>query len=329
MLWKIIVDKGPDLSAMQKARDFLADKIIKTPVLELSSTKIKGLLPLEANVRLKLELFQQTGSFKSRGALLAISKLTKSQKEKGVTAVSAGNHALAVSWAAMCAKTDAKVVMLETSDPVRIEGCRNFGAEVILSPDVRNAFSLVEEIAESEGRAILKPFDSKEMILGSASCGLEIIEDFPELEVAIVPVGGGGLISGIAAAIKRSNPSTIVYGIEPEGADSMYQSFQTHRATKLEKVDTIADSLGAPMTMKYSLGVAQSFVDAIVRVRDEELISAMKLMRDKLNLMVEPACAASLAGLLGPLKEMVSKKNVSVIACGSNISSARYQKLVQ
>ena len=323
------MDKGPDLRAMKKARDFLAGKIIKTPVLELSSTKIKDLLPLEANVRMKLELFQQTGSFKSRGALLALSKLTKSQKEKGVIAVSAGNHALAVSWAAMCAKTNAKVVMLESSDPVRIEGCRNFGAEVILSPDAGNAFSLVEEIAKSEGRAILKPFDSEEMILGSASCGLEIIEDFPELEVAIVPVGGGGLISGIAAAIKRSNPSTVIYGIEPEGADSMYQSFQTHNATKLEKVDTIADSLGSPMTMKYSLGVAQSFVDAIVRVRDEDLISAMILMRDKLNLMVEPACAASLAGLLGPLKEMVSKKHVSVIACGSYISFERYQKLVQ
>ena len=313
---------------MQESRNFLVGKIVNTPMLELSSTKIKNFMPKNADVRMKLELFQHTGSFKSRGALLAVNKLSTKQKEIGVVAVSAGNHALAVSWAANCANVHAKVVMLEKSDPIRIQGCRNFGAEVILCADVGEAFSTMEGIAKSEGRVILQPFDSKEMILGSASCGLEIIENFPELEVAIIPVGGGGLISGIAAAIKQSKPSTIIYGVEPEGADSMYRSFQSQKALKLETVDTIADSLGAPMAMSYSFEVAQNFVDAIVRVRDEELVSAMKLMRDNLNFMVEPACAASLAGLLGPLKEMVGEKAISIIACGSNISHERYQKLV-
>jgi len=322
------LSKGLDLKAMQESRNFLVGKIVNTPMLELSSTKIKNFMPKNADVRMKLELFQHTGSFKSRGALLAVNKLSTKQKEIGVVAVSAGNHALAVSWAANCANVHAKVVMLEKSDPIRIQGCRNFGAEVILCSDVGEAFSTMEGIAKSEGRAILQPFDSKEMILGSASCGLEIIENFPELEVAIIPVGGGGLISGIAAAIKQSKPSTIIYGVEPEGADSMYRSFQSQKALKLETVDTIADSLGAPMAMSYSFGVAQNFVDAIVRVRDEELVSAMKLMRDNLNFMVEPACAASLAGLLGPLKEMVGEKAISIIACGSNISYERYQKLV-
>ncbi len=322
------MSKGLDLKAMQESRNFLVGKIVNTPMLELSSTKIKNFMPKNADVRMKLELFQHTGSFKSRGALLAVNKLSTKQKEIGVVAVSAGNHALAVSWAANCANVHAKVVMLEKSDPIRIQGCRNFGAEVILCADVGEAFSTMEGIAKSEGRVILQPFDSKEMILGSASCGLEIIENFPELEVAIIPVGGGGLISGIAAAIKQSKPSTIIYGVEPEGADSMYRSFQSQKALKLETVDTIADSLGAPMAMSYSFEVAQNFVDAIVRVRDEELVSAMKLMRDNLNFMVEPACAASLAGLLGPLKEMVGEKAISIIACGSNISHERYQKLV-
>ena len=320
--------KCPDLKSMQGARKVLAGRIVKTPVLELSSTKMENLLPDKSKTRMKLELFQHTGSFKSRGALLAVDQLSKKEKEKGVVAVSAGNHALAVAWAAMHAGVHAKVVMLEKSDPVRVEGCKKFGAEVILCSDVQDAFSSMEEIAKLEGRTILQPFNSKNMILGSATCGLEIIEDFPELEVAIIPIGGGGLISGMAAAIKTSKPSSIVYGVEPEGADSMYQSFQKQKATKLKKVDTIADSLGSPMTMEYSFGVAQNFVDAIVRVKDEELINAMKLMRDNLNLMVEPACAASLAGLLGPLKEMVSGKAISLIACGSNISYDRYQKLV-
>ena len=322
------MSKGLDLKAIQESRNFLVGKIVNTPMLELSSTKIKNFMPENADVRMKLELFQHTGSFKSRGALLAVNKLSTKQKEIGVVAVSAGNHALAVSWAAGCANVHAKVVMLEKSDPIRIQGCRNFGAEVILCADVGEAFSTMEGIAKSEGRVILQPFDSKEMILGSASCGLEIIENFPELEVAIIPVGGGGLISGIAAAIKQSKPSTIIYGVEPEGADSMYRSFRSQKALKLNTVDTIADSLGSPMAMSYSFGVAQNFVDAIVRVRDEELVSAMKLMRDNLNFMVEPACAASLAGLLGPLKEMVGEKAISIIACGSNISYERYQKLV-
>ena len=322
------MSEGPNLRSMQEARQFLAGKIVKTPVLELSSTKIKNFMPKDSNVRMKLELFQQTGSFKSRGVLLALDKLTAEQKKAGVVAVSAGNHALAVSWAAKSANVHAKVVMLEKSDPIRIQGCRDFGAEVILCSDVGDAFLSMEEIAKSEGRAILQPFDSEEMILGSASCGLEIIEDCPELEVAIVPIGGGGLISGIAAAIKQSKPSVIIYGVEPEGADSMYQSFHRQKAVKLKKVNTIADSLGSPMAMTYSFGIAQNFVDAIVRVKDEELVRAMHLMRENLNLMVEPACAASLAGLPGPLKEMVQAKSISIIACGSNISYDRYQKLV-
>ena len=313
---------------MQKAREALADRIVKTPVLELTSTKINQLLPKNSKVKMKLELFQHTGSFKSRGALLAIDKLSNQQKNKGVVTVSAGNHALAVSWAAKCSNVNAKVIMLKNSDPVRVQGCKNFGSEVIQCSDVRSAFTTMEKISKSEGRAILHPFDSESMIMGSASCGLEIVYNFPELEVAIIPVGGGGLISGIAAAIKSSNPATIVYGVEPEGADSMYQSFQNQKACKLDNVNTIADSLGSPMAMDYSFGVVQKFVDAIVRVKDEQLISAMKIFRDNLNLMVEPACAASLAGMLGPLKEMVRGKSISLIACGSNISNERYQKLV-
>ncbi len=321
--------KCPNINQIREAKNSLNGRIVSTPVLELTGSKISPLLPEGSNVRMKMELFQHTGSFKSRGVLLAIDKLTEEQKAKGVVAVSAGNHALAVSWASKSSQVNAKVVMLETSDPSRIKGCIDHGAEVILCKDVKKAFSTMEEIALLENRTILQPFDSESMVLGSASCGIEIIEDFPELEVAIVPIGGGGLIAGIAAAIKKSKPSTIVYGVEPEGADSMYQSFQNEKPVKLEKIETIADSLGSPMAMEYSFGVAQEFVDAVVRVKDEELVSSLKLMRDRLNLIVEPACVASLAGLLGPLKKLVVGKAISIIACGSNISFERYKKLTQ
>ena len=324
-----MLSKCPDINQMQKAKKSLSGRIVSTPVLELTGSKIFPLLPKGSNVRMKMELFQHTGSFKSRGVLLALDKLSIKQKENGVVAVSAGNHALAVSWASKCSGVNAKVVMLETSDPLRIQGCKDHGAEVILCKDVKNAFELMDQIALSENRTILQPFDSESMVLGSASCGLEIIENFPELDIAIVPVGGGGLIAGIASAIKKTKPSTIIYGVEPEGADSMYRSFQKEKAIKLEKVETIADSLGSPMAMDYSFGVVHEFVDAIVRVKDDELKSALNLMRDQLNLIVEPACAASLAGLLGPLKELVVGKAISIIACGSNISFNRYVKLVE
>ena len=314
---------------MQKAKKSLSGRIVSTPVLELTGSKISPLLPKDTNVRMKMELFQHTGSFKSRGVILALDKLSIKQKENGVVAVSAGNHALAVSWASKNCGVNAKVVMLETSDPSRIQGCKDHGAEVILCKDVKNAFAVMDQIAQSENRTILQPFNSESMILGSATCGLEIIENFPELDVAIVPIGGGGLIGGIASAIKKSKPSSIIYGVEPEGADSMYKSFQNEKAMKLEKVDTVADSLGSPMAMDYSFGVVHEFVDAIVKVKDDELISALKLMRDQLNLVVEPACVASLAGLLGPLKELVVGKAISVIACGSNISFDRYKKLIE
>ena len=324
-----MLSKCPDIKQMQKAKKSLSGRIVSTPVLELTGSKIFPLLPKGSNVRMKMELFQHTGSFKSRGVLLALDNLSSKQKENGVVAVSAGNHALAVSWESKCCGVNAKFVMLETSDPLRIQGCKDHVAEVILCKDVKNAFELMDQIALSENRTILQPFDSESMVLGSASCGLEIIENFPELDIAIVPVGGGGLIAGIASAIKKTKPSTIIYGVEPEGADSMYRSFQKEKAIKLEKVETIADSLGSPMAMDYSFGVVHEFVDAIVRVKDDELKSTLNLMRDQLNLIVEPACAASLAGLLGPLKELVVGKAISIIACGSNISFNRYVKLVE
>ena len=140
------MSEAPNLRSMQEVSQFLAGKIVKTPVLELFGTKIKNFMPKDSNVRMKLELFQQTGSFKSRGVLLALDKLTAEQKKAGVVAVSAGNHALAVSWAAQSANAHAKVVMLEKSDPVRIQGCRDFGAEVILCSDVGDAFLSMEKI---------------------------------------------------------------------------------------------------------------------------------------------------------------------------------------
>ena len=302
----------------------LDGKVIRTPILPLQSSKIAPYIPDGAGLFMKLELFQQTGSFKARGASLGVNWLTDDQRRHGVTTFSGGNHALAIAWAARDAGVSAKVVMTETADPFRIDGCRALGAEIVLVPDMMAAVPMLNALSEEEGRQILHPFNDMNMAYGAASCGAELVEDCPPLDLVVLPVGGGGLISGMAAAIKHLSPATTVIGVEPEGADSLGRSFRSGRAEALERVATIADSLGAPMAMPESLALARANVDELITIPDRLMADTMLLMRHTLNLIAEPACTASLAAALGPLRDRVAGKRVGVLACGSNISMERY-----
>lgn len=318
---------GPTLAQIEAASLALDGRIVDTPMVTLGSNRIVPFLPEGADVRMKLELFQQAGSFKARGALLAIDALDDAGRRNGVTAVSAGNHALAVAFAARSSGVSAKLVMPEYADPVRVEGCRAMGAEVVLTPDIHTAFTKVEEIRETEDRAFLHPFDSEYMTLGAATCGAEI--NVAKLDAVIVPVGGGGLISGISRAVKLIAPECAVYGVEPYGAASMYQSFAAGEAVSIPKVDTIADSLGSPVALPYSYGIARAHVDEIVRITDDEMLRAMVLLFDALKIAAEPACAAATAALIGPLKERLVGKRVGVIACGSNIGEDKFSGMLK
>lgn len=302
----------------------LEGKVIRTPILPLRSSKIAPYIPAGADLFLKLELFQQTGSFKARGASLGVTWLTDAQRRRGVTTFSGGNHALAIAWAARDAGVSAKVVMTEAADPFRIEGCRALGAEIVLVPDMMAAVPVLDALAEEEGRQILHPFNDVNMAYGAASCGAEMVEDCPPLDLVVLPVGGGGLISGMAAAIKHLSPTTTVIGVEPEGADSLGRSFRSGRAEALDRVATIADSLGAPMAMPESMALARRNVDELITIPDQLMADTMLLMRHTLNLIAEPACTASLAAALGPLRDRVAGRHVGVLACGSNISADRY-----
>ncbi len=302
----------------------LAGTVIRTPILPLCGSKIAPYIPDGAELFLKLELFQHTGSFKARGASLGVNWLTDAQRRGGVTTFSGGNHALAIAWAARNAGVSAKVVMTEAADPLRIEGCRALGAEVVLVPDMMAAMPMLDTLSAEEGRQILHPFNDVNMAYGAAGCGAEMVEDCPPLDLVVLPVGGGGLISGMAAAIRHLSPTTTIIGVEPEGADSLGRSFRSGRAEALEQVATIADSLGAPMAMPESLALAQQNVDELITIPDRLMADTMLLMRHTLNLIAEPACTASLAAALGPLRDRVAGKRVGVLACGSNISTERY-----
>lgn len=318
---------GPDLSEIATAADALNGVVLQTPVLPLASARWDGVLPDCASVTVKLELFQQAGSFKARGAFLGIAGLNDAQRGAGVVAASGGNHALAVSWAAQAAGVDALICMPRATDPARIAGCQALGATVTLHDDMAAAFAAMTQAADA-GRSLMHPFEAPHMTLGAATCGYEYATQAPQVDTFVVPIGGGGLISGMACAIKQMRPDAQVIGVEPFGADSMTRSFEAGQPVRLQRVDTIADSLGAPLAMPYSHGVARAHVDRIVRIADAEMLRAMDHYQQILRVTAEPACAASLAAILGPLAGELAGRHVGIIACGSNISLARYHALM-
>ena len=315
---------APGLEAIRAARDRLGDRIVTTPVRTWSDDALRGSVAPTTTVVLKEELFQRTGTFKPRGALTNMLALGPEALARGVTAVSAGNHAIAVAYAAGALGSTAKVVMPRTASPFRVARCRRLGAEVELVEDVHTAFARVHEIEQAEGRTFIHPFEGPLTVLGTATLGLELAEQVPELDAVIVPIGGGGLCAGVAAAVKQAQPRCQVLGVEPEGADSMSRSLAAGSPQKIDAVRTIADSLGAPYAAPYSFGVCQRFVDEVVLVDDDALRRAMLLLFASAKLAVEPAGAAATAALCGPLRQRLEGKRVAVIVCGANIDAATF-----
>jgi threonine dehydratase len=316
----------PSLEDIRASRERLGERVRETPVWNWRGDVIARAAGADTQVFLKLELFQYTGTFKARGALLNAMALSDDAKRRGVTAVSAGNHAIAVAFAARGVGTTAKVVMPKTANPARMALCRAYGAEVMLVDDVHHAFDTVKRIESQEGRTFIHPFEGELTVLGTSTVGYELCNQVENLDAVIVPIGGGGLIAGIACAVKQMQPACKVYGVEPEGADSMRRSFEAGSPQSIDKVYTIADSLGAPYAAPYSFGIACRFVDEIVLIDDEAMQRAMGLLFADMKLAVEPAGAAATAALRGPLREKLAGKRAGVIVCGSNIDLATFAK---
>ena len=318
----------PTLEEIHATRARIDPYIFRTPVWRWRSNEMEDALGADTEVWLKMELFQRTGTFKPRGAVNDILQLDEAARERGVTAVSAGNHAIAVAYAAQIFGISAKVVMPSSAPRFRVEKARGYGAEVVLVADVYAAFDEVERIRQEEGRAFVHPFDSRSIVTGQATVGLEVCEDAPPLDMLIVPVGGGGLAAGIGAAVKQLQPDCAIFGVEPEGADAMHRSFTSGALESIERVETIATSLGAPGTQAFSFGLCRHFLEEVALVSDEEMIEAMRLLFHEIKLAVEPACAASTAALFGPLREQAAGKRVGLILCGSNIGVETFVELL-
>lgn len=318
----------PSLDEIRATRARIDPYVLRTPMWRWQSQALEEALGANTEVWLKLELFQRTGTFKPRGAVNDILQLDGTARERGVTAVSAGNHAIAVAYAAQLFGISAKVVMPSSAPRFRVEKSRSYGAEVVLVADVYEGFAEVERIQQEEGRAFVHPFDSRTIVTGQATVGLEVCEDAPPLDMLIVPVGGGGLAAGIGAAVKQLQPACAVFGVEPEGADTMHRSLASGRLESIERVETIATSLGAPATQTYSFGLCRRFVEDVALVSDEEMLDGMRLLFHEMKLAVEPACAASTAALFGPLREEAAGKRVGLILCGSNMGMDTFVELI-
>lgn len=314
-----MIDGTPlvDLEDIQAAHEVVADRVHRTPVI--SSTYLSSETDLD--LKFKAELFQKTGSFKPRGVLNKLHHLGPEKRGKGVITVSAGNHGQALAWGARQVGVDSTIVMPVDAVRSKVQATRQYGGEVVLTE--RGLLETMEEIRAERGLTLVHPFDDPRIIAGQGTVGLEIMDDIPDVEAVVVGVGGGGLISGIASAIKGHTSGVKVFGVEPEGASAMSQSLARNEVVHLDSVDTVADGLAPPFAGEHTLAHVQARVDEVVIVTDGEILDAMRLILERCKVLAEPAAAAPLAALLTGKIHLPSGARTVCVLSGGNIDSER------
>ena len=269
-------------------------------------------------VYLKPENMQFTGAYKVRGAYYKISTLTDEERAKGLITASAGNHAQGVAYAAKCYGCKAVIVMPTTTPLIKVNRTKSYGAEVVLYGDVYDeACAKAYELAEKEGYTFIHPFDDEDVIAGQGTIGLELLEQLPEVEAVIIPIGGGGLISGVAYAIKNLNPDIRVYGVQAKGAPSMLNSIEHGKIERLEGVRTIADGIAVKEPGIHTFDLCQQYVDEIVSVTDDEISTAILALIEQHKLIAEGAGAVAVAAAMFNKVPIKGKKVICLISGGN------------
>jgi threonine dehydratase len=315
---------APNLADIRAAHARIAPRIHRTPLL--SATRLGA----RVGVTLfhKCESLQKTGSFKVRGALNNVSQLDAEARRRGVITVSAGNHAQALAWAARDAGVRCTVVMPMTASRTKVEASRGYGAEVVLhGASGIEAFAHAHALAKERNLAFVHPFDDPAVIAGQGTVGLEILEQLEGVDDVVVPIGGGGLIAGVATAIKESRPEVRVYGVEPTGAAVMRKSLDEGRPVRLESMKTIADGLAAPMAGDVTYPIVKHYVDDVVLVTDEEIMMAMREILFSAKLLAEGGGAAATAAVLSGKLKLEGRRVVAVMS-GGNLDGARVTEVV-
>ena len=273
------------------------------------------------DIRLKAEIFQKTGSYKIRGPLNKFTQLTDDERARGVVCSSAGNHAQGVALAARIHGIKAVVVMAANATPSKVAATRDYGAEVVLHGTIWDeANEKAKELVRERGLTYVHPFDDLDLIAGQGTLGLEIVGDWPEVEVVVVPIGGGGLISGVAMAVKALKPAVKIIGVESSGAPGMHDSVRRGSVVTLDRVDCIIDGLRVKRVGDITFEVVRQFVDEIVTLPDEKIFQAMIWTMSHTKLVVEGAAAAPVAALLHGLVVAPRGARVAAVLSGGNVN---------
>ena len=310
------------LPELRAARHVIGDRLVRTPLVPSAALSAQT----GARVSLKLELFQHTGSFKPRGVLNALETLTPDERARGVVSISAGNHAQALAWAATKIGVSATIVMPATAVQAKVDATRTYGGEVIQTDG--DLLSTMRQVQQERGLSFIHPFDDPVVIAGAGTLGLEIAEDAPDVGLVIVGCGGGGLLSGVAAAMHAVCPRARVIGVEPEGADAMRQSLARGEPVRLAKLDTIADGLAAPFAGVHTLAHVRAFVSDMVLVDDADILDAMRVLMRRARILPEPAGAAATAALLDGTLMIEPGEHVVVVVSGGNADPERLRSLL-
>lgn len=304
----------PTFKQIQKAYLKIRDKVHRTPVIKSQKVNKRA----GGELFFKCENFQKVGAFKFRGATHAVGELTKEKAQNGVATHSSGNHAQAVALAAKQRGIPAHIVMPENAPKVKVHAVRDYGADITFCKSTQQAReSTLKTVIDKTGATFIHPYDNPQIIMGQGSSAIELLEDKPELDIILAPIGGGGLISGTAIAASGLAPSTIVIGTEPEVANDAYLSFKTGELHPVQSTDTVADGLRTSLS-ELTFSCIQKHVDEIVTVSEQEIIDAMRFIWERMKIIIEPSCAVPVAAVFSDQIDLKGKK-AGIIITGGNI----------
>ncbi|MCH4561827.1 threonine/serine dehydratase [Halomonas sp. EGI 63088] len=313
-----------NLARLQQAQARIADTLSPTPlVLDHTLTERLG-----RRVWLKGELFQRTGSFKARGALNWLRTAGREALEGGLGAVSAGNHALGLAWAARQVGVPVTIVMPENASPFKVEGSRELGAEVILHGDINEAWELMHRLVEEHGLTLVHPYDDERIMAGQGTVGLELLEQAPAATAILCPIGGGGLISGIGVAASSLRPALSLIGVEPVGAASMAHAWAQGGPARLERVSTCAKSLAAAIVGEHTYPLSRQNVRELVAVDEAAIRRAMHHLLYQAKLAAEPGAAVGVAALLEEAVALPPEGDIVVVITGGNLGSEELEEFL-
>ena len=311
------------LEAIRAAAERIAPHLHRTPLLRSQSTDARSGCP----VHLKAESLQKTGSFKPRGALNAVLGLDAPARATGLITIYAGNHAQAVAWAARQVGTRAAVVMPGKAPQSKVDAVRGYGAEVLFHDDNATLFDRVEQERAARGATFIHPFDDPVVLAGAGTVGLEITEDAPDVEVVVVPVGGGGLLGGVASAVRGLKPNVRIVGVELAEGPGLGPALAAGKPVPVTRPATVADGMIPPFVGRLPLAIAQAAVDAVVTVTEAEIHDAMLWLFTRCKLVVEGSGAAALAAVFAGRTGTKPGQPVAVILSGGNVDPTRLAAL--